>query len=220
MKNIGFALIAAFALSAGQAMAVPFTETTDAGSLPTSIPGPVDAGTNVTSITGSTGGTIPGTNDTDYQDLFSFYWDGGLFEAATNGLFGSSRDFDTMLFLFNNDGTFITGNDDSFSPLDTYDPGTGPDYYGSYISEDLAAGDYLLGISGFSDFPEGEADSGAFWVPFSEVPGPGTGVLTSWEGNGATGNYVIGINQIPEPAPLALLALGLTALGLARRKRR
>ena len=198
MKNIGLALVAAFALSSTQAMAVPFTEVADAGSL---VGSAQYAGTNITSISGS---TSPGDLQTpgDYEDLFRLSVGDGLFEAATNGLFGSSRDFDTMLFLFDSSGTFITANDDSGS-------------LGSYISATLVAGDYLLGISGFSnDALNGTGEVFRFGA---------TGTLASWEENGATGNYTIGINStaaVPEPAPLALLALGLTALGLARRKRR
>ena len=192
MKNIGLALVAAFALSSTQAMAVPFTEVADAGSL---VGSAQYAGTNITSISGS---TSPG----DYEDLFRLSVGDGLFEAATTGLFGSSRSFDTMLFLFDSSGTFITANDDSGS-------------LGSYISATLVAGDYLLGISGFSnDALNGTGGVFRFGA---------TGILASWEESGATGNYTIGINStaaVPEPAPLALLALGLTALGLARRKRR
>jgi len=199
MKNIGLALVAAFALSSTQAMAVPFTEVADAGSL---VGSAQYAGTNITSISGS---TSPGDLQTpgDYEDLFRLSVGDGLFEAATTGLFGSSRSFDTMLFLFDSSGTFITANDDSGGS------------FGSYISATLVAGDYLLGISGFSN----DALNGAGGVFRSSA----TGILARWEESGATGNYTIGINStaaVPEPAPLALLALGLTALGLARRKRR
>ena len=128
MKKTGFALLAAFALGSTQAMAVPFTEIGDAGSL-----SPQYAGTDITSITGSTGSG-------DLQDLFSFTWGGGQFEAATNGLFGSSRDFDTMLFLFDNAGNFITSNDDTSGPNGSF---------GSQISANLGAGDYQLGITGY-----------------------------------------------------------------------
>jgi len=215
MKKTGFALLAAFALSSTQAMAVPFTEIGDAASL-----SPQYAGTDVTSITGSTGSG-------DLQDLFSFTWGGGQFEAATNGLFGSSRNFDTMLFLFDDAGTFISSNDDTTGPNGSL---------GSYISANLGAGDYQLGITGYGDATD---DTGASLTYDAQDAsgngfqyGSGSGALASWGWGGtpspatnpATGNYTIGINtstnSVPEPAPLALLALGLTAFGLARRKAR
>ena len=206
MKKLGLTLIAALALSSTQAMAIPlstdFTEIGDAGELiGQATNGP---GTNITSISGTTG-----VDEGDYADLFSFNWSGGLFEAATNGLFGSSRDFDTMLFLFNSDGSFITGNDDTSGPSD----GLVGNSWGSYISADLTTGDYLLGISGWSYDPLNAAGA--------DFRYGATGILASWDtGTGSTGNYTIGINSsaVPEPAPLALLVLGLTALGLARRK--
>ena len=205
MKKFGLTLLAALALSSTQAMATAistdFVEIGDAGELvgqPTN-----SVGTSITSIEGH----IIGEVDQDYADLFSFNWTGGLFEAATNGWFGSSRDFDTMLFLFNGNGTFITANDDTSGPNGSW---------GSYITYNLGAGDYLLGISGFSN----DALNGSGQEFRTQNA---TGTLTSWQGSGSTGSYVIGINQtnpVPEPAPLALLALGLTALGLAKRKSR
>jgi len=213
MKKTGFALLAAVALSSTQAIAVPFTEIGDAASL-----SPQYAGTDITSITGSTGSG-------DLQDLFSFTWGGGQFEAATNGLFGSSRNFDTMLFLFDNAGTFITSNNDAaLGDL------------GSHISANLGAGDYQLGITGYGFATD---DTGAVLRYDAQDAsgngfefGSGSGALANWGWGGtpspatnpATGNYTIGINastnSVPEPAPLALLALGLTAFGLARRKAR
>jgi len=197
MKKTEFALLAALALGSTQAMAIPFSEVGDAGSLSAQY-----AGTDITSITGSTGAG-------DSEDLFRFTWGGGQFEAATNGLFGSSRDFDTMLFLFDNAGTFITSNDDTSGPSD----GAVGNSFGSYISANLGAGDYLLGISGWSN----DALNGSGQEFRTQNA---TGTLTSWQGGGGTGSYTIGINSVPEPAPLALLALGLTAFGLARRKAR
>jgi len=195
MKKLAFALIASLAIVSQAALATAYTEAGDAGSLPSTAQ---NAGSGVTSISGST------STNTDTEDLFKFSWDGGLFEAATNGLFGSSRSFDTMLFLFDGSGNFITANDDTSGPNGSLD---------SYISASLSAGDYLLGISGFSnDALNGSGSAFRFGA---------SGVLTSWEGGGAVGSYTIGINRtVPEPAPLALLALGLGAIAVGRRGKR
>jgi len=178
----------------GTANATPVNELGDAGSLTGSAQ---TIGAGVSTITGSTG-----PNDT--EDLYGFTWGGGLFEAATNGLFGSSRDFDTMLFLFDSAGTFIAANNDTFDGINFN--------LGSLISETLVAGDYFLGISGFSNDAENSLNS--------EFRFGATGVLDHWEGSGSTGNYTIGIAQnVPEPTSIALFGLGLAGLGLSRRKK-
>jgi hypothetical protein len=198
MKKLAFALIASLTLASQAALATPYTEQpdhSDAGSLPGTAQ---TIGSGVTSISGSTG------TDGDTEDLFRFTWDGGLFQAATNGDLGSTITFDTMLFLFDGSGNFITANDDA-------------PYPGSFISATLTAGDYLLGISGWSnDALNGSGSAFRFGA---------TGTLTSWEGGGSTGRYTIGLNAatggtVPEPAPLALLALGLGAIAIGRRGKR
>ncbi len=154
MKKIGFALIAAFALSSAQALAVPvYIENPDADVFGGS---PQYAGTDITSITGTIGGG-------DVEDLFSFSWSGGLFDAT------SLSALNTTLFLFDEFGALIDSN-------------------GSNASAPLTNGDYLLGISINANDTRPESD------------------------------YTINISSVPEPAPLALLVLGLTAIGLAKRK--
>lgn len=208
IKKLSLAMIAGMTLNASMAAAAPiaFTETTDAGALPggaifVGSTGPNDGGT----ISGSTG-------ETDFEDLFRFSWDGGLFDADIAG-FGSTN-LDTMVFLFRDDATFIGGNFDTSAPGDLL----------TDITLDLVSADYLLGVSGRDHDPlnsSGDAfrsgNQGTLDNWFADITGP-------------TGSYTITINQIdsngggngtvPEPAPLALLALGLTALAWGRRKRR
>ena len=190
IRSICLAALAALMLPV--AAQADFIESGDTGSLVGSAH-IVDAGT--THIRGGTGGA-------DREDLFAFGWAGGLFQAATNGAFASSRTFDTMLFLFDAAGTFITANDD-FGNL------------GSRISANLAAGTYYLGISGWSNDARNAA-SGDFRFG-------ATGVLSHWQGGGHTGRYRIGLNRatasVPETGTIALLGLGLIGMGLARRRK-
>ena len=168
-----------------------FSERGDAGSL---------VGTAQTIEGGST--SISGrTEGADHEDLFRFFWHGGVFQAATDGRFGSSANFDTMLFLFDGSGSFIAANDDSIERQ-------------SFLSANLLSGTYLLGISGFRN---SALNSGG--EPFLCCA---TGTLTSWQNNGENvGAYVIGLNSeiesVPEPGTGALFGLSLAFLGFFRR---
>lgn len=168
-----------------------WTEVGDAGELVPSRQKVTGSG-SLTAITG-------GLSDYD-KDLFEIYiTDPAQFVAST------SSNSDPMLFLFSEDGTFITGNDD-YSGYQSYITG----------SSSLSAGRYLVGITRFSNDPL-NATGGAF-------RSGATGQLASWENshNGSmsytinlTGASFVGVSSVPAPA--AALAFGL---GMLRRRRR
>lgn len=139
-------------------------------------------------------------HDDDGADVYGFEWGGGYFFADT---FGS--DFDTMLSLFDITGRLITYNDDM-----------GDDYvFYSQISLELDPGDYFLGITHYPNNYEGnmryyveEGIEGSYQIQknisqLMPTPLPITGE---------------DVTDLPEPATLALVAIG--ALGVLFNRRR
>jgi PEP-CTERM motif len=119
-------------------------------------------------------------------------------------------------------GDLIASNDDDFT--NTY--GDGSIFaFDSYLSLNLAAGNYVLAISGFS-FSASDAVAGANSASFY----PATCTANVAECDFAptpSGDYQItftgdvnvrGATQVPEPAPLALLGAALAAMALRRRR--
>lgn len=184
-------------LLAGGASAVPFAENGDAGQLigtAQSVPG------GTTSITG----TIASSTD---ADLYRFGHPGGEFGATTVGQPGTLGD--TQLFLFDAAGNGIIANDDSGG------------LRSNLSLASLAAGTYLLGISGFNLDPS-DGVSLIFPNTFSgqQVPNPGVGPLASWTGTGGSGTYSILLRQATVPLPGTLALVGIAAAaGLLFRRR-
>ena len=171
--------VAASAL-APSAMAQPWNESNDAGSLPASAQKPAaGAAFALDKITGS----LATAND---RDMYKVCLNGSrTFSARTDITAGTLND--TQLFLFKSDGRGVYADDDSGAGLKSCLPTGG--------LSPQNAGPYYLAISSFND----DARNGfGLLVPaanvFTQAPtGPGGGApITSWNGlGGGTGTYTI-----------------------------
>ncbi|MBW4487972.1 MAG: pre-peptidase C-terminal domain-containing protein [Trichocoleus desertorum ATA4-8-CV12] len=201
---------------AGQAQAATFGEVEDAGeTLPTAqvIPG----NSLLESISGTLStGVFSGVEDA--ADLFKIFLNGESFSATTVG----GADFDTQLFLFDEQGRGIYANDDAF---DNTRQSTLP---ANSAFTPKQPGTYYLGISSFGYDP---VSAGGSIFPFfpdapTEVTGPtgpgGASSLSGFEVAGLEeGQYTVtltgvstgegdGATSVPEPASvLGFLSLGI-----------
>ncbi len=161
----------------------------------------------------------------DFQDVYEVYIsDPELFKLQFEAIDGG---FNTMLWLFDENGVGLLGNDDSLIDNE-------PSFLsglGNSSSDGLFQlenpGRYYIAISGFNSQPVSELGS-IFALgddPFAVYAANGQGaqgVQTGWTADGDTGSYSLsleGVEFIPIPAPGAIALLALAGFGVRRRRR-
>ena len=211
----------------GAASAGPdWIEGGDAGSAPGTAQ--VAAVAELRSIAGRLDGTeiTFDRGDGDFEDVYLIEIKSiSEFFAETDGFDGGSSQFDSLLCLFDLDGNAIIANMES--PL-LKDRGGEVSRGGGVLGSRLQAnstdgtgavipgpGFYYLAICGRGNFPRDSMQLPLFdFDSFGEISGPdgagekNDGMLSGWEGEGQTGNYLIfldgvcGIVNAPVAAPL------------------
>lgn len=194
-----------------------------------------DAGSTVNTAKKLTGsgqlssinGVLTGDNrgEGDYQDVYEVFISDPV--AFRLNFVPTEGGFDTMLWLFGEDGRGLLGNNDSHIDGEP----TPLSFLGNQSSDGsfqlVNPGRYYIAISGFNSQPVSKAGSIFNFGddPFAVYGAQGQGANApqiGWTQNGDTGSYFLhleGVEFIPIPAPGALALLGLAGLRSRRRRR-
>ncbi|MCA9291430.1 MAG: DVUA0089 family protein, partial [Phycisphaerales bacterium] len=172
------------------------------------------------SIRGSLTGNAFGPGGSDFQDMYK------IFIPTPSAFFAESLvvagGFDIQLWLFDESGLGVLGNDNAMSITDqaAFGPATDDATPGL-----VAPGIYYLAISGAGSDPFSAGGEIFDFATPTEVSGPdglgGSLPIAFWTEPGAIGEYYIELTGVEfVPAPATLLVLGFGGLLTARGRRR